>query len=81
VRVCGIELVLKQVGQRNDPSAAGVHQIRRVFRPPPAAAEHPNADGGIRVRATDQGGLDEHGRGGGSRRAQERPAIDVLRIA
>src|SRR3989442_12652362 len=72
-----VELVLKQVGQRNDTSGAGVHQIRRVFRSAPTAAEQADGDGGIRVRAMHQGGLDEHCRGGGSRRTQERTAVDL----
>src|SRR5712692_2353660 len=77
VCVCGIELVLKQVGQRNDTSAAGVHQIPRVLRAAPATAEQADADGGIRVRAMYQGWLDEHGRGGGGRDAQEPAPVDL----
>ena len=71
-----VELVWKQVSQRHDTSAAGVHQIRRVFRSAPTAAEQADADGGIRVRAMHQCGLDEHGRGGGRRNTHERAPVD-----
>src|SRR5437588_8686046 len=79
IEVCvgGVELVLKQIGQRNNPSAACVHQVRRVFRTTSTTAEHANADGGVRLCATDQLGLDEHRRGGGSRDTQEGTAVDV----
>src|SRR5215472_18652283 len=40
----GIELVLKQVCERDDTRAAGVDQIRGVFGAAPAATEQPHAD-------------------------------------
>ena len=81
MRARGVELVWEQVGQRYDASAAGVHQIRRVFRAATPAAEQADADGRIGARAMHQFRLDKHGRRGGSRRAHERPPVECVSIA
>ena len=56
-----VELVLKQIGQCDNPSAPGVDEIRRVLGAAPAATKQTDADGGVGSRAVYQRRLDKHG--------------------
>src|SRR5437588_492071 len=78
IGVSRIELVLKQIGERHDPCAAGVDQIRGIFGAAPAAAQQSNAYGGIGGGATHEFGLDEHQPGRGHGGADEFAAVELV---
>ena len=78
VRAGLVELVLKQVGQRDDAGATGINQIRCVFSAAPAATQQTDAHGGVSGGTTYQLGLDEHNARGSRDTADKFPAVQLV---
>ena len=73
-----LQLVLKQIRQRDDPRRAGLGQIGRVRAASSTAAEQPHPHGRVRRRAAHQSRADDHQARSSCGCAHEFPPVDLL---
>src|SRR5262249_43817970 len=77
VSACSVQLVLEEVGERDDASAPGLKHVHGVLRAAATAAEEATPHGGVGLAAAQGRGRHDYESGGCGGGAQKRSAVQL----